>query len=283
MIRSLSCRLKPDAEKFAAPVRSNLPSVWFGSRALVLDPNLDARRFGEVIENLRGLALGELGAVEIDADRNTTIGELGLVDVPVMVASGWSEAQKRAYVLADNELALKAGWDNDLLKVEIAELQALDFDLDLIGFGADEIAALTFDKTAGLTDPDEAPEAPEIPVSAPGDVWLLGKHRLVCGDCTDPLVVDKALNGVKPHLMVTDPPYGVEYDAAWRGHVRTANGKRLSLGVHAKGKVENDGKADWREAWVLFPGDVAYVWHAAMRVGESRNPSKRQVLLCARR
>jgi hypothetical protein len=129
-----------------------------------------------------------------------------------MVASGWSEAQKRAYVLADNELALKAGWDNDLLKVEIAELQALDFDLELIGFGADEIAALTFDKTAGLTDPDEAPEAPEIPVSAPGDVWLLGKHRLVCGDCTDPLVVDKALNGVKPHLMVTDPPYGVGFE-----------------------------------------------------------------------
>ena len=83
-------------------------------------------------------------------------------------------------------------------------------------------------------------------------------------------MVEKALNGVNPHLMVTDPPYGVEYDAAWRGHVRTANGKRLSLGVHAKGKVENDGKADWREAWVLFPGDVAYVWHAAMRVGESK-------------
>jgi hypothetical protein len=173
-------------------------------------------------------------------------------------------------VLADNELALKAGWDNDLLKVEIAELQGLDFDLDLIGFGADEIAALTFDKNAGLTDPDEAPEAPAVPVSELGDIWLLGRHRLVCGDCTDPLVVGKALAGVKPHLMVTDPPYGVEYDAAWRGHVRTANGKRLSLGVHAKGKVENDGKADWREAWVVFPGDVAYVWHAAMRVGESK-------------
>ena len=157
-----------------------------------------------------------------------------------------------------------------MLRVEIDDLRGTGFDLGLIGFSADEIAALTFDKNAGLTDPDEAPEAPAIPVSAPGDVWLLGKHRLVCGDCTDSLVVDKALAGVKPHLMVTDPPYGVEYDAAWRGHVRTANGKRLSLGVHAKGKVENDGKADWREAWVLFPGDVAYVWHAAMRVGESK-------------
>ena len=194
--------------------------------------------------------------------------KLAIAQVPVMVAAGWSEAQKRAYVLADNKLALNAGWDNDLLKIELGDLQAFDFDLGLIGFSADEIAGLTFDKNVGLTDPDEAPDAPTIPVSEPGDVWLLGKHRLVCGDCTDALVVGNALNGVRPHLMVTDPPYGVEYDAAWRGHVRTANGKRLSLGVHAKGKVENDGKADWREAWVLFPGDVAYVWHAAMRVGE---------------
>src|ERR1700724_1093894 len=98
--------------------------------------------------------------------------------LPVRVASGWSEAQKRAYVLADNELGLKAGWDNDLLKVEIAELQALDFDLDLIGFGADEIAALTFDKNSGLTDPDEAPEAPAVPSTELGDIWLLGTHRL---------------------------------------------------------------------------------------------------------
>jgi hypothetical protein len=78
-------------------------------------------------------------------------------------------------------------------------LQAFDFDLGLIGFSADEIAGLTFERS-GLTDPDEAPDAPAIPVSAPGDVWLLGRHRLVCGDCTDPLVVDMALNGVKPHL-----------------------------------------------------------------------------------
>jgi hypothetical protein len=108
-----------------------------------------------------------------------------------MVAAGWSEAQKRAYVLADNKLALNAGWDEELLKVELEDLKVLDFDLDLIGFAYDEIASL-FINGGGLTDPDEAPEPPVIPVSAPGDVWLLGKHRLVCGDCTDPLVVDKA-------------------------------------------------------------------------------------------
>jgi ParB-like chromosome segregation protein Spo0J len=139
--------------------------------------------------------------------------KLGIAEIPVMVAAGWSEAQKRAYVLADNKLALNAGWDDAMLRVEIDDLRGTGFDLGLIGFSADEIAALTFDKNAGLTDPDDAPDAPAIPASAPGDVWLLGKHRLVCGDCTDPLVVENALNGVKPHLMVTDPPYGVEYDA----------------------------------------------------------------------
>jgi DNA modification methylase len=154
-----------------------------------------------------------------------------------------------------------------MLRVEIDDLQGLGFDLGLIGFSADEIAELTFDRS--LTDPDEAPDAPAVPVSEPGDVWLLGRHRLVCGDCTDPLVVDKALAGVKPHLMVTDPPYGVEYDAAWRGSRTTRDGKRTSLGAHAKGKVENDDRADWRGAWTLFPGDVAYVWCASLHTDES--------------
>jgi len=184
--------------------------------------------------------------------------KLGLVDVPAMVAEGWSEAQKRAYVLADNQLALNAGWDADLLKLELGELQALDFDLGLIGFP--NLDALLADKTEGLTDPDDVPEPPAEPVARPGDVWLLGRHRLVCGDCTDPLVVDKALNGVRPHLMVTDPPYGVEYDANWRNEAMRADGSPIA--GRAVGKVENDDRADWREAWALFPGDVAYVWHA---------------------
>lgn len=186
--------------------------------------------------------------------------KLGLKDIPVMVAAGWSEAQKRAYVLADNKLALNAGWDNNLLKIELEDLKDLDFDLDLTGFGDDELAVLLAEKTEGKTDPDEIPDAPAIPVSELGDVWLLGKHRIVCGDCTTVESVDKAMNGVKPHLMVTDPPYGVEYDADWRNKAMRTDGTKI--GGRAVGKVLNDDKADWREAWALFPGDVAYVWHA---------------------
>ena len=134
--------------------------------------------------------------------------------VPVINIGGLTEAQKRAYVIADNKSAENAGWNEDILNLEFGQLQALDFDLSLTAFSLGEIGALF--KTAGLTDPDEAPEAPAIPVSELGDVWLLGSHRLVCGDSTTVESVDKALNGVKPHLMVTDPPYGVDYDPDWR-------------------------------------------------------------------
>jgi DNA modification methylase len=188
--------------------------------------------------------------------------KLGLDDAPVMVAEGWSEAQKRAYVLADNKLALNAGWDMALLGEELRGLEELGFDCELTGFDGTELEALLADPgTDGLTDPDEIPEVPIEPVAKPGDVWLLGKHRLVCGDSTDADTVAKALNGVTPHLMVTDPPYGVEYDPAWREKAGVA-----ASGT-AKGKVLNDDKADWREAWALFPGDVAYVWHAGLYAG----------------
>lgn len=187
--------------------------------------------------------------------------KLGLTQVPTIPLTGLSEAQKRAYVIADNKLALNAGWDADLLSSEIAGLGEDGFDLTLLGFNEDELAALLAEKTEGLTDPDEIPEAPADPVSVLGDVWILGKHRIVCGDSTDADVVVKCLNGVEPHLMVTDPPYGVEYDPAWREQAGVA------ASGSAKGKVLNDDKADWREAWALFPGDVAYVWHDGLSGG----------------
>lgn len=202
----------------------------------------------------------EKGGIIAGHGRVLAAQKLGIADVPAMTAAGWTEAQKRAYVLADNKLALNAGWDTDLLKVELTELADLDFDMPLIGFNDDELAALLADKTDGLTDPDEVPEPPVNPVTVEGDVWLLGKHRIICGDSTKADDVAKALNGVEPHLMVTDPPYGVEYDPDWRNHAHRSDG--TPIGASAKGTVRNDDKADWREAWALFPGDVAYVWHA---------------------
>jgi len=199
----------------------------------------------------------ETGGIIAGHGRVMAARKLGLEEIPVMVATGWSEAQKRAYVLADNQLALNAGWDIDLLTVELNDLKDESFDLDLIGFDDKFLADIFAEKTEGLTDPDDVSEAPETPVTVLGDVWLLGKHRLVCGDSTDALAVEKALNGVKPHLMVTDPPYGVEYSAGWRD---VALGGKS--GGRATGKVSNDDVADWREAWALFPGDVAYIWHA---------------------
>jgi DNA modification methylase len=140
----------------------------------------------------------------------------------------------------------------------LGELHSEGFDLALTGFGEEELAGFLLEPTAGLTDPDEVPAPPDIPVSRPGDVWVLGRHRIVCGDSTDPVAVEAVLAGVRPHLMVTDPPYGVLYDPAWRNAALPgANTARI-------GKVLNDHRADWSEAWALFPGDVAYVWHGAL-------------------
>ena len=110
-------------------------------------------------------------------------GHADFATAPVMVARGWTEAQRRAYVLADNKLALNAGWNEELLAIEVAGLDAMGFNLPLIGFSEDELAALSMSANAGLTDPDQVPDVPVNPVSRPGDVWLLGRHRLVCGDC----------------------------------------------------------------------------------------------------
>lgn len=203
--------------------------------------------------------------VLVDADGGIIAGHgrilaaqrLGIEDVPCMVAAGWSEEKKRAYVIADNKLALNAGWDDETLRLELSELDGLGFDLSLTGFGGDELQVLLADHTAGLTDPDAVPDAPETPVTVAGDVWLLGRHRIVCGSSTEADTVAKVLGDVRPHLMVTDPPYGVEYDPGWRNETGSSKTKRT-------GKVLNDDRADWREAWALFPGDVAYVWHGAL-------------------
>ena len=184
---------------------------------------------------------------------------LGLTTIPVVVARGWSEAEKRAYRLADNQLAARAEWDLDRLRDELQELGFADFDLGLVGFEPGQLETLLAGLgTSGLSDPDSVPDIPEQPVSGPGDIWLLGNHRVGCGDSTDAVAVAPVMAGAELLLMVTDPPYGVEYDPAWRAR------RQLSRGRLARGTVLNDDRADWREAYALFPGDVAYIWSSAL-------------------
>lgn len=184
--------------------------------------------------------------------------KLGLDKVPCIVLSGLTPEQERAYIIADNKLALNASWDIELLAFEIADLQSVSFDTSLLGFDATELTKLLA-STKGLTDPDSVPDVEERAVTQPGDTWILGRHRVHCGDSTSAASVAAALGGTKPLLMVTDPPYGVNYDPAWR--------EKTDRVVRSTGKVLNDDRADWREAWQLFPGDVAYVWHGALHAG----------------
>lgn len=186
--------------------------------------------------------------------------KIGWTRVPCLVARGWSEEQKRLYVIADNQLALNADWNEELLALELGELRAAGLDISLTGFDAEALAAL-LDPQPERGDPEAVPEVPVVPKSRIGDLYVLGDHRLLCGDATNVADVARLLGDVKPHLMVTDPPYGVEYDPTWREKAGVAGSGA------AKGKVLNDDRADWRAAWALFPGDVAYVWHAGLFAG----------------
>jgi DNA modification methylase len=186
---------------------------------------------------------------------------LGLKDVPVIRLSHLDEAERRAYRIADNKLTELGEWDEAMLRDEIAGLLAEDFDLSLLGIADEDLDALLRDPDqvdgGAVEGEDDIPEPPVTPVSMAGDLWQLGSHRLICGDSTSADVVTRLLGDVRPLLMVTDPPYGVDYDPSWRNQAGAARTKRT-------GKVLNDDRADWREAWALFPGDVAYVWHGAL-------------------
>jgi DNA modification methylase len=175
--------------------------------------------------------------------------KLGLPEVPCIRLGHLTDAQKRAYVLADNKLALNAGWDTEMLKVEFADLQELGFDLDLIGFSDDELADLlgdieeaesdNEDKPIGEPVDEDIPDAPATPVSQPGDIWQLGVHRLICGDSTDPAVVAALMAGDTARLCFTSPPYGQQRDytqgiADWDGLMR---GVFAHLPMAADGQV----------------------------------------------
>tara|TARA_R110000822_G_scaffold203133_1_gene340051 strand:- start:1121 stop:2383 length:1263 start_codon:yes stop_codon:yes gene_type:complete len=171
---------------------------------------------------------------------------LGMETVPVRVLDNLTNDQKKAYVIADNQLALNAGWDIELLKVELEELKLNDFDLSLTGFDEDFIAGLLHQDTEGLTDEDAVPEPPEVPVSVLGDLWVLGNHRLMCGDSTSIDDVGKLTDGGKIDAVVTSPPYN-------QGNTK---GDLFSHGKRVEALYENDFDNKTKNEYFDFCIDV---------------------------
>jgi len=187
----------------------------------------------------------------------------------VILCDEWTPAQVKAFRLMVNRSAAWADWDENLLALELQEIQELDFDLSLTGFDPGEI-----DDLLVLDDEEKAnvtPPLPETSVSQPGDLWLLGNHRLLCGDATSAASVARLLGERKPRMMVTDPPYGIELDSEWRdraglngrGAAEPSYMKKRTQG-HTETAISGDTRADWSEAFALVPSlEVAYVWHAS--------------------
>ena len=238
------------------------------------------------------LVLDEHGVIIVGDTRYKAALRLGLTEVPVHVATGLSPAQAKAYRLADNKTAQLATWNEESLVQELLELERLNFDLDQTGFSADELSQLMAPAPQdGLTDPDDIPAPPDAAVTQTGDLWLLGDHRLLCGDAAQAADLDKLLDGAPIHLVNTDPPYNVKVEprsnnaiAAGLSSFTTSHHQKLDVSRHpAKGKAThkklrakdrpliNDflPEADFDKllhAWfgnlarVLLPGRSFYLW-----------------------
>jgi DNA modification methylase len=236
------------------------------------------------------LVVDEQGVIIVGHTRYKAALKLGLTEVPVHVAVGLSPAQAKAYRLADNQTARLAEWDYERLPIELAELQGMDFDLNLTGFSADElIALLAPPPTAGLTDPDDIPDPPDEATTQPGDVWVLGEHRVCCGDSSKPEDVDKLLAGAPVHLVNTDPPYNVRVEPRSNNAIAAGlssfeatphrQGNRAPRKLRAKDRpLANDYVSDEQfqrllNAWfgnmarVLLPGRAFYVWGGYTNLG----------------
>jgi len=187
--------------------------------------------------------------------------QLGLRQAPVHVAGNLTPVQVRAYRLLDNRSHEETDWDCELLGLELLDLKDLDIDLSLTGFDPQEIDTLLATEEEMDEQANQVPELPSEPVTRSGDLWICGAHHVLCGDATDPECVRRVLGAAQPLLMVTDPPYGVEYDPAWR--------EKAGLGKPRQtGTVRHDDRTDWTPAYQLFAGDVIYVWHAGVHAAE---------------
>jgi site-specific DNA-methyltransferase (adenine-specific) len=209
---------------------------------------------------------GFLNPVIIDGEKGIIAGhgrvmaakKLGMTELPAVEASHLTDAQRRAYIIADNKLALNAGWDDEMLRVEFAELTEAGFDLDLTGFSLDEIGALQIEEIPpGLTDEDAVPDVPVTPVTVEGDVWLLGRHRLMCGDSTSIDALEQLCGGQAVDMWLTDPPYNVAYEGKTKEALTIKNDK---MG-------DDSFRQFLRDAYVaadavMKSGAVFYIWHA---------------------
>ena len=245
------------------------------------------------------IVVDEDGVIVVGSTRYLAAIQLGLKTVPVHVATGLSPAQLKAYRIADNKTAELAEWDYDLLVQELADLQKMDFDLDVVGFSADELQDLfQADVAAARTDPDDIPAPPDQPTTQPGDLWILGNHRLLCGDAGKREDLDRLLDKAQAHLVNCDPPYGVRVEprsnnaiAAGLSSFESTHHQEMDLARHPdKAKptakklrardrpLVNDFVSDAAfdkllHAWfenlsrVLLPGHSWYVWGGYANVG----------------
>jgi site-specific DNA-methyltransferase (adenine-specific) len=194
---------------------------------------------------------------------------VGMADVPCIRLGHLTETQRKAYIIADNRLALNAGWDNELLTIELNDLLEDGFALDILGFDADELKNLLdpVKPTEGLTDEDAVPEVPEEPKTKPGDIYRLGKHRLMCGDSTSIDALEKLCDGQLVDMWLTDPPYNVAYEGG------------TGLTIQNDDMEDDQFRQFLRDSYtaadmVMKPGAVFYIWHADLEGYNFRGAAK---------
>lgn len=203
--------------------------------------------------------ISEDGTIIAGHGRLMAARKLGLTDVPCIKLSHLTPTQRKAYVIADNQLALNAGWNEELLTIELDELLADNFALEVLGFDPDELKRLMSENevTHGLTDEDQAPEVEDNPVTKLGDMWVLGKHRLMCGDSTSIEALETLCSGQLVDMWLTDPPYNVAYEGKTKDALTIKND---SMG-------DSEFRQFLRDCYVaadavMKPGAVFYIWHA---------------------
>jgi len=197
---------------------------------------------------------------------------LGMDKVPVQIAEDLTDAQVKAYRIADNRVSQEAEWDLDLLRLELSDLDNLDYDLLLTGFDDDELNGMLTEAVEGFTDEDDVPELPDEPVSVLGDIWTLGNHRLMCGDSTSVDAVDKLMDGNKADMVFTDPPYGISVVGGAKARNGTIGGAKARNGTicgankvqaaEYKAVIGDDDEYNPSHIFLSFPDAKYILWGA---------------------